>query len=97
MAQPLFLKYSGEKIPVGWILSPPEIDAGETIASCVVTIDPLVSGELEAVGSVIIGSEPSAAQMLAGGLENEEYVVTYEMTTSGSKIIIKKIIVRIIF
>lgn len=88
-------KKPNEKFPVGFSYSAPDLDSGATITACVVSILTLDEDDsLLTSGSPIInGAE--AAQVVYGGKENFDYILTFKVTTSEDNIYEDRLTVKV--
>ena len=78
-------KRPSERFPIGFKFSTPELADGETIVSAVITITPVESGGLSKLGSAVIDTD-TVTQVVEGGIDGNDYYVTYIVTTSVGNI-----------
>jgi len=85
-------KYPEDKWGIGFRYYPPDLNAGETITSCTVT----VPDGLTPVGDAIIDNvNKTVAQVITDGTENKVYRVKFETHTSVGYIFVDEIVVKI--
>lgn len=94
MSIPTITKTPDEKYAVGLKYIAPDLASGETITSCVVSIDPDEDPGLKKVGAVIISSD-QVEQLIESGVANQEYYVKFKTTTSGNNTYEDKIFVKV--
>jgi hypothetical protein len=94
MRIPQVTKKPNEMFPVGLKYTTPDLDEGESIVGCEVTITPNEQGGLRASGSPVIDT-PIASQMIYSGLDGHEYYVNFKVTTSGGHVYQDSIFVKV--
>jgi len=91
---PELTKRPDEMYPVGIKLVSPDLEQGETIQSCTVTITPDEAGGLKTSGSVVIDQD-TVEQVIYGGIAGSEYRVYFETITSGGHVYEDMIFVKV--
>ncbi len=75
-------KNADEEFPIGFRLTSPDLEDGETIATCVCTVSPsgLDITELEVING------PEVSQFIKSGVAGVSYEILFTITTSTDKI-----------
>jgi hypothetical protein len=85
-------KKTGEKFPIGFRYQAPDLPAGVTISSVVVTVVPAANLTLGTNGVIADGTEVYC--WLTGGTDLIDYTVKFTSTLSDTKILIDDYMVR---
>jgi len=94
MIIPELTKTPDEKFAIGLKYIAPDLTAGATLSSCVVTISPTETSGLEVSGvPVISGSQVS--QVVMNGVDASEYNVIFKTTTSEGNVFEDTIYVKV--
>lgn len=88
--EPLY-KHTNEQYYIGFEYISPDIESGETITACDVTVSPV--GLTLSGAAVITGNE--VAQFIAGGVSGTSYIVTFKTTISSGNIFVDEMRVHI--
>ena len=94
MRTAVLVKSPEEMFAVGLEYISPDLDEGEELVSCEVTITPDEAAGLKKQGNLVI--EPTiASQMIYGGEVDREYYVHFKTTTSVNHIYQDSIFVKV--
>ncbi len=91
---PTLQKAPAEQFAVGLKYESPDLDEGQRIVSCTVTIQPVETGGLEVDGSPVIEHD-IVSQMIKGGVHGSDYYVKFLSVTSIGHIYEDSIFVRV--
>lgn len=88
-------KKPNEKFPVGFLYSAPDIDEGATITECAVSIVTTDEENLLLTSGSPIINGAEVAQVVYGGKENFDYILTFKVTTSEDNIYEDRLTVKV--
>jgi len=91
---PTLQKAPAEQFAIGLKYESPDLDEGQRIVSCTVSISPSGAGALEVDGGPVIETD-IVSQMIKGGTHGEDYYVKFLSVTSIGHIYEDSIFVRV--
>lgn len=87
------IKRVAERLDIGFQLQPPDLEAGETIASVTAAVVPAAGLTLDGVAQK---SDDTVFQWVKEGVAGVEYNVTFTITISSGRILTPVYIVEVI-
>ena len=91
---PTLQKTPSEQFAVGLKYESPDLDEGQRIVSCTVTITPTEASGLEVDGNPVIETD-IVSQMIKGGVDGNDYYVKFTTVTSVGHVYEDSIFVRV--